>query len=172
MDGLLAQLLGLSDQSKFDVLNVLAKDLGVELGEAGRKQQRAAARREALEAFLVVAEHLGLPAGEAPTMKQFDQAASELGLDWNSAQVIRVWERWRLAQEVFKGERGTRALLGRDFRAVQDRSHKNREEPIRGVKRWLRSRPRQKPLPLMTSSSESRTRAGGRGRSGCALLIP
>jgi hypothetical protein len=75
-------------------------------------------------------------------MPQFDQAAVELGLEWNSARVIRAWERWRLAQEVFKGERRAGPLLGRDFRAVQNRSRKNREDPVRGVKRWLRSRPR------------------------------
>jgi hypothetical protein len=75
-------------------------------------------------------------------MAQFDQAAGELGLDWTSARVIRVWERWRLAQEVFKGERGARSFIGRDFHAP-DRSRKNQEEPIRGVRRWLRSRPQR-----------------------------
>ncbi|HEX5375918.1 MAG TPA: hypothetical protein VFW48_07145 [Solirubrobacterales bacterium] len=74
-------------------------------------------------------------------MAQFDQAADELGLDWSSARVIRTWERWRLAVEVFKGEREARSFIGRDFHAAQDRSRKNLEEPIRGVKHWLRSRP-------------------------------
>ncbi len=77
-------------------------------------------------------------------MAQFDQAADELGLDWSSARVIRVWERWRLAQEVFKGERDARSFIGRDFHAAPGRSRKNQEEPIRGVKRWLRSRPQRK----------------------------
>jgi hypothetical protein len=115
----------------------------VEPGKAGREQQRASDRKEALEALFVVAEHLGLPAGEAPTMPQFDQASGELGLDWNSARVVRVWERWRLAVEVFKGEREARSFIGRDFHAATDRSRKNQEEPIRGVKRWLRSRPQR-----------------------------
>lgn len=109
-----------------------------------REQQRIAARREALEALLAVAEHLGLPAGEAPTIGQFDQAADEIELDWSSAAVTRTWERWRIAVEVFTGERNAGGLLGRDFRAAgRDGRLKNREDPIRGVKRWLRSRPRQ-----------------------------
>jgi hypothetical protein len=74
-------------------------------------------------------------------MAQFDRAATELGLDWTSARVIRVWERWRLALEVFKGEREARSFIGRDFHAAQDWSRKNLEEPIGGVKLWLRSRP-------------------------------
>jgi hypothetical protein len=111
------------------------------MDKASREQQRASARKDALDAILAIAEHLGLPAGEAPTMAQFDQAADELGLDWSSARVIRAWERWRLAVEVFKGERDARSFIGRDFHAAPDRSLKNREEPIRGVKRWLRSRP-------------------------------
>jgi hypothetical protein len=142
VNAVIRQVLRLPNLAKFEVFNAVAGDLGVELGKASREQQRALARKEALEALLAVAEHLGLPAGEAPTMPQFDQAADELGLDWNSARVIRVWARWRLAQEVFKGERSARSLLGRDFRAAQNRSLKNREEPIRGVKYWLRSRPR------------------------------
>lgn len=105
---------------------------------AERKPQ-AEGRREALEMLLVVAEHLGLPAGEAPTMAQFDQAAGELELGWSSLRVIRAWERWRLAVEVFKGERSA-GLVGRDFHIAQDQ-RKNQEEPIRGVKRWLASRP-------------------------------
>lgn len=140
---LVRRVLALPDLAKFEVFNALAEDLGVELGKSSREQQRALARKEALEALLTVAEHLGLPAGEAPTMPQFDQAATELGLDWNSARVIRVWERWRLAQEVFRGERRAGSLLGRDFHAAQNRSRKNKEEPIRGVKYWLRSRPQQ-----------------------------
>jgi hypothetical protein len=144
VNAVIQQVLRLPNLAKFEVFNALAGDLGVELGKASREQQRALARKEALEALLTAAEHLGLPAGEAPTMPQFDQAADELGLDWNSARVIRVWERWRLAQEVFNGEREARSLLGRDFRAAKSRSLKNREEPIRGVKHWLRSRPRRK----------------------------
>src|SRR4051812_32113292 len=140
---LIARARTLPNLVKFEVFDALAKDLGVKLDKASQEQQRGLARKEALEALLTVAEHLGLPAGEAPTIKQFDQAADELGIDWNSARVIRVWERWRLAQEVFKGQRSAGHLLARDFRSRQDRSRKNREEPIRGVKRWLRSHPKQ-----------------------------
>src|SRR4051794_21386608 len=100
-------------------------------------------RREALEALRAVSEHLGLPAGEAPTMAQFDQAAGELGLDWSSARVVRIWECWRLAVEVFKGEREARSYIGRDFHATRDLSRKNQEEHLRGVKLWLRSRPQR-----------------------------
>jgi hypothetical protein len=76
-------------------------------------------------------------------MAQFDQAADELGLGWSSSRVVRVWERWRLAVEVFKGERSARSFIGRDFYATRDLSRKNQEEPMRGVKRWLRSGPQR-----------------------------
>lgn len=116
------------------------------MDKASREQQRASAREDALDAILTVADHLGLPAGEAPTIAQFDQAAIEMGLGWSGARVTRVWERWRLAVEVFKGEREARSFVGRDFHADQGRSRKNLEEPLRGVKLWLRSRPSQKTI--------------------------
>jgi hypothetical protein len=63
--------------------------LGVELDRDSRAQQRVLLRKQALEALLQVADHPGLIAGEAPTIKQFDQAADELDLDWSGGKVIR-----------------------------------------------------------------------------------
>jgi hypothetical protein len=97
-----------------------------------------------LEALLAVAEYLGLPAGEAPTIPQFNQGADDLGLPWNSGRVIRIWERWRLAQEVFTGQHRASAFITRDFHARQDRTLKGREDPVKGVKRWLKTRPEVK----------------------------
>jgi hypothetical protein len=137
----ITRALVLPDVGKFELLDVLVKDLGVELDKTSKKQRRVLERKEALDALFAVAEYLGLPADEAPTTTQFNQGASELGLTWNSGRVIRVWERWRLAQEVFTGQRRASSFVGRDFRSRQDRSLKNREEPIRGVKYWLKTRP-------------------------------
>jgi hypothetical protein len=141
INALIARVNELPDLAKFELLDVLIKNLGIELDKASKKQRRVLERKEALEALLAVAEHLGLPADEAPTTAQFNQGASELGLTWNSGKVIRVWERWRLAQEVFTGQRSSSSLAGRDFRDRRDRSLKNREDPVKGVKRWLKTRP-------------------------------
>jgi hypothetical protein len=136
-----AEILALPDVEKFELLDALSKDLGVELDKASTEQRRALQRRDALAALLAVAEHLGLPAGQAPTIPQFNQGADDLGLSWNSGRVIRIWARWRFAQEVFTGERSASAFVTRDLRVRQDRSYKNREDPVKGVKRWLKTRP-------------------------------
>jgi hypothetical protein len=137
----IARALALPDVEKFELLDVLVKDLGVGLNKTSKEHRRAVERREALEALFAVAEYLGLPAGEAPTIAQFNQCADELGLSWNSGRVIRIWERWRLAQEIFTGQRRASAFITRDFYARQNRALKDREDPVKGVKRWLKTRP-------------------------------
>ena len=79
----IAHALVLPDPGKFELLDVLVKDLGVELDKTSKKQRRVLERKEALEALLAVAEYLGLPADEAPTTAQFNQGADELSLNWN-----------------------------------------------------------------------------------------
>jgi hypothetical protein len=134
-------LTALTEKQKFELLEALVKDLGVQLDPGSVEERRVRDRKDALQALLTVSEYLGLPAGEAPTIKQFDLATEELGLGWSSGKVIRAWERWRTAVETFKGERRAGSTLYREFQRDRDRSLKNREEPIRGVRRWLRSHP-------------------------------
>ncbi len=137
----IARALVLSDLGKFELLDVLLSDLSVELDETSRAQRLVLERKEALEAMLVVSEYLGLPADQAPTSSQFNQGAGELELDWNSARVIRLWERWTLAQSAFKGERRINSPVSRRLRQHWGRYRADHEDYLRGVKGWLRSHP-------------------------------
>jgi hypothetical protein len=137
----IARALVLSDLGKFELLGVLLSDLSVELDETSQAQRLVLERKEALEAMLAVSEYLGLPADEAPTTTQFNQGARELELDWSSARVIRLWERWTLAQSAFKGERRINSPVSRRLRRHWGRYRIDHADYVSGVKDWLRSRP-------------------------------
>jgi len=94
-------------------------------------------RAACIEAVERAARHLGLPAGEAPGVQEYDRAQAELGLGIASGVVRRSWHS---RGEVRKAVRGEPVRLTRrqraGLRAAIRRRHTG-EEWLAGVREWL-----------------------------------
>jgi hypothetical protein len=97
-------------------------------------------RAECVEAVQMVAEHLGLPAGEVPGVDDYERGRKELGLALSASTIVRRWEVWR---EVAKAARGERvAMTARQratFRAAINRRPSG-EGWFEGIREWLAER--------------------------------
>lgn len=98
-------------------------------------------RQEALAALRRVQAHLGRDCDAKLTPREFDQAAPELGLEWNSAKVVRAWERWRLATEALVGNRVPPSPTRRVRRRETGGKSRTHEEYLTAVRAWLASEP-------------------------------
>lgn len=105
--------------------------------EADRQSER---ERESLAALEQVRDHLGLN-GRAPTVKEFDRAARELGLGWTARKVGDVWGRYRFACEVLLG--GMRRLSAAQLSLRQRFSGRQRstEDHITALRLWAATNP-------------------------------
>jgi hypothetical protein len=81
----------------------------------------AEARARTLEMMGIVAAELGLPAGKAPTVREFNATARKLGLDWTANRATQAFGRWLFAQDAYLGER---AAVTPKQRALQSAAHK------------------------------------------------
>jgi predicted DNA-binding transcriptional regulator AlpA len=119
----------------------VSEDLGVET-DADRLLDR---EREALRALDQVAAHLRsrgeLAADTAPTAKQFDQAAAELGLDWDRSRIVRVFGLWRNAQRSLLGESVTEGPAQKRFRQQTGGRRRTHESPLAALDEWLKTDP-------------------------------
>jgi len=140
---LVSRVLSWPDLAKFEVFEALLNDLGDSVELDDPVVRLAGERREALDMIARASEFLGLPAGKAPTVKQFNQAVKDVASDWNSQRVIRVWEQWRLAIQAFKGEREVQTRARREARSQIARGggRRSRVDYLNGVRKWLQSRP-------------------------------
>lgn len=135
------RVMELPDRDKFEVFEQLKDYLSSALSGESKEDQQLRQRKEALEAMRQVATHLGLKDGEAPTPKQFDQAAHEMSIEWTSAKVIRAYERWRNAKQALLDEWVPRSAAQRTLvRATTGRKRKH-EEYLAGVRSWLETEP-------------------------------
>jgi hypothetical protein len=98
-------------------------------------------RAECLEAVRQVAAHLGLPAGEAPGVMQYEAARKELGLTLSVWTIERRWYSWHEVRKALRGQavRKTARENSRFQAAVRHRPR--REEWLTSVKEWLEGRP-------------------------------
>jgi hypothetical protein len=140
VNAVIARVLGLPDVAKFEVFKALQDDLSATVLN-DPKTRLIEKRNETLEALTRVAEHLGLPAGEPPTTKQFDATAKELGLPWSSSAVGRLWGHWSLAVEVFKGQRGDTVKGIRQKAGLPNRPRKKSADYLNDIRTWLESSP-------------------------------
>ena len=135
------QILALPDRDKFIVFETLREYLGGELDAEGEGERQVRLRSEALEAMNQVALHLKLGEGKAPTATQFDKAAREIGLDWNSSKVVRAYTRWRNAAQAFRGDHVARTPKQRRLDRQVRGNPRTCEEYLAGVKKFLDTKP-------------------------------
>jgi hypothetical protein len=123
----------------------------------------------ALDAMSQVADHLNLKSGVAPTVTQFDEAASALGLSWNKSRVIRVWGRWRFAAEAYRGERSAARTVNAPIARGRDRKT---EEYLPALRAWLKSNPVDRSHRAYTSWAKQRNARLASGEERLPIKIP
>jgi predicted DNA-binding transcriptional regulator AlpA len=147
VDTLRAKLAGLPDREKFELFDLLRDDLTASLAPESEASRQVDERKAALDAIRQVAGHLDLPPTKAPTAQEFDAAVRGLHIDWTSARVIRVWERWRLAKKAYLGQ-STPPGVGRKGRARGATGRCLSEaECLAGVRAWLETEPEAETMP-------------------------
>ncbi len=137
INAVLQRVLALPDVAKFEIFKELQDDLSAAV-LSSPKTRMIEQRNETLRALEEAREHLGLPVGTPPTAKQFDTAAKALKLPWSSAAVIRLWGRWSVAVDVYKGERGETTTKRRQPRRKRT---KHAADYLADTLVWLESKP-------------------------------
>lgn len=98
-------------------------------------------RAEALEALEAAADHLGLADGAPLRVEEFDAAARQLGLNLNSAKVIRRWETWRVAVDALWGRSIPETPQQRALRRATSGKRRSAEDRLTGMRDWLKTKP-------------------------------
>jgi hypothetical protein len=98
-------------------------------------------RAECVEAVRQVAAHLGLPAGEAPGVMQYEAARRGLGLGLSAWAIERRWHSWHEIRKALRGEPVRKTARERSRFQAAVRHRPIREEWLAGVREWLESRP-------------------------------
>jgi predicted DNA-binding transcriptional regulator AlpA len=98
-------------------------------------------RAQALDYMKQAAEHLGLPAGTAPTGAQYEQARKELGLPLTRRQIELRWEGWRFATLHYRGFRAVETPAQRALRRKTSGRRSKHEGHLAGVRLWLETKP-------------------------------
>lgn len=131
----------LTQRDQLAAYEAIREHLGEQAPAETELDREVRERMESLDALSRAAEHLGLPEGRAPTAKQLNQAAAELGLEWDASRVTRRWKRWRFATEAYEGQR-TRATdhLKASLRQGEGRRYSD-EECLAALRLWLETKP-------------------------------
>lgn len=142
----LRRALDLNDADRLRLMEVLSQDAASSDasragGEEAQADREARQRLEALAALRMVQAHLGRAEDAKVTPREFDQVAEDLGLDWNSARVVRIWERWRLAIQALVGERVPPSPTRRVRRREIGGGTRTHEEYLTAIRTWLASEP-------------------------------
>lgn len=146
LDEATLKVLELSDRDKFAVFEILRHYLSEVFDDEAEATKEISSRAECLEVVCQVGDHLGLE-GKTMTTAQFNEATDELGLDWNSAKVIRAFGRWRNAMSAYRGERTPEGPARRSIRRAASSAHnRGHEEAITGLRLWLESGPASKQM--------------------------
>jgi hypothetical protein len=175
VSAVISEVLDLSDEGKFQVFDALVEDLGekVELDDPVTRSVQE--RNEAVTMIGLVAEHLGLEAREAPTVKQFDEVVGDVAEDWNTGRVIRAWEAWRSAIRSYKNERHAQPLARRQARAMVARGNRkrSRSDYINGVRQWLATEPQKETIKAYSSfAAQHNVRLVKAKKSGSEAALP
>lgn len=131
----------LSRADQIALYEALRAMLARQSGRLSAEEQAVADQRESLAELKRVAQSLGLSAGQAPTVRQFDKRAAELESEWTSARVIRAWGRWRFAVAAMRGESVPLSAAQRSLRRKLAGRRRTHEEYLAGLRIWLATSP-------------------------------
>lgn len=120
-----------------DVLQYLERETDAPVPRISKERQE---REDMLGAVRAVAEHLGL-IDRAPTVAEFDQASTKLGLGIRSGVVIRVWGRWRFVGHALLDINKRQSPAQRELQRRTSGRKRNNEQFLTGVREWLDTDP-------------------------------
>lgn len=128
---------------KFELQAALREDLASALSEDNPEGRLITERKASLEVMRQVCEHLELEEGVLPTVRQFDRAVTELGMEeWSSNRLIRLWGTWRLAKSAFDGTWSAYTPANKDLRKrYMHRPYAREVDLLTGVEAWLETKP-------------------------------
>jgi predicted DNA-binding transcriptional regulator AlpA len=98
-------------------------------------------RAESLHVLQAVAEHYGLADARTLAVRQFDEAPEALREGWGSSRVIRVWKRWRFAQDALAGAHARPTAKQRDSRRALGVGRLMTDDYLASVRDWLATKP-------------------------------
>jgi hypothetical protein len=168
INALISRVIGLPDIVKFEVFDALREDLAAKFSEEQVDNRKALERKEALLFIKRAAEHLDLPAGKAPTLEQFNAVSRELDWEWNGARIVRLWERWRLAQAAYRGTRKTETKASRSRRQKSRGTRKYgdaEQRYLNSLRLWLASDPEDLGRASYEAFAEQHNLTLGEGRT-------
>jgi hypothetical protein len=105
--------------------------------DADRQSER---ERESLAALEQVRDHLGLN-GRAPTVKEFDRAARELGLAWTGRKVGEAWGRYRFACDALLGGMRRLSAAQLSLRHLFSGRKREAEDYVTALRLWAATNP-------------------------------
>jgi hypothetical protein len=107
----------------------------------GQVELIAGDRAAALDVIEQAAQHLGLAGGQAPTVKEFDEACQQLGNGRTKRKVDRQWGRSRLAVLTWQGEHVQETPRQRALRAQLSGRRSRTGDYFEYVRQWLATDP-------------------------------
>lgn len=138
---LLGRVLELPAARQLEFHKVLSEVLGGSLGSETERATHVRRRLEALEAMRSAAKQLGLPDGQAPSVREFKQAARAARLPMSFTTIHKVFDgRWELASRYYQGLPVPRNAAQRAI-SREGGKHSPREDALLGLRMWLREMP-------------------------------
>jgi hypothetical protein len=149
---LLGRVLDLPEAEQLKVHQGLTESLGDRLGKETARAKQARVRHEAVEALQAAAEHLGLPAGQAPLIREFKRAAGETELPMTFNAVYEAFEQnWETASRFYRKQPVPATAAQRGVRrAILGRNRTDKEPPLSGLRLFLA----QDPPPRSTCGAD------------------
>lgn len=142
----------------------LSEYLGSAAADESTYERIARQRLEALHDLGMVAQHLGLPSGGAPTQQQYTALLAELGLRHKASAVAELWNgRWRQATDHYLGRgryenEAMTALRVRAQAAARTVQEDREAWALHGIRTWLDDEPPPINEHLMTYRRWARAR--------------
>lgn len=140
LDIVMQRFFALSAADQLRAYEGLRDYLGADVPMETKADRQINRRADSLAAVAQVADHLGLE-GRAPTVKQFDSVARELGLSWTARTVGEAWGRWRFACDAHLGEPPRLTASQRSLRRRLSGVKRSHDDYLTAVRLWLATDP-------------------------------
>ena len=110
--------------------------LGAGAGVETAADAQIRAQNKSLDALEAVANHLGLPDGQAPNTTQFKAGAAAAGVKMSVTTVGKPFGRYRSAVDVYEGRRPPESMSQRGQRNRAVGRRRNAQSNFTGLRLW------------------------------------
>ena len=129
-------ILDLPPRGQLLVHEQLRDYLGAGTGVETAADAQIRAQNKSLDALRAVAEHLGLPEGQAPNTTQFTAGAAAAGVKMSVSTVSKPFSRYRFAVDVYEGRRPPESMSQRGQRNRTIGRRRNAQADFAGLRLW------------------------------------